>query len=99
MDLENFIKDLSPELQEKARQCASVDELLALAKDEKIPLSDEAMEAIAGGKGDPRNCGSKKGPPCPKCRSTNTEQRTVRVDPGVPYTYYICHDCGYKWDK
>ena len=35
MNLEDCIKDLSPELQEKARACGSVEELVALAKEEK----------------------------------------------------------------
>ena len=34
---------------EKARACGSVDELLVLAKENKIPLPDEALTAIAGG--------------------------------------------------
>ena len=42
-------KDLSPELQEKARTCKTPEELLALAKKEGYKLSDEEMEGIAGG--------------------------------------------------
>ena len=49
MDIESYIKDLSPELQEKVRACGSVEELLALAKEAKVPLPDEALAAIAGG--------------------------------------------------
>ena len=49
MNLEDYIKNLNPELQEKARACSSADELLALAKEAKVPLSDEALAAIAGG--------------------------------------------------
>ena len=61
MDIESYIKDLSPELQEKARACGGVEELLALAKDAKIPLPDEALEAIAGGDDDDEDgsCGGK----------------------------------------
>ena len=49
MNLEDYIKNLSPELQEKARACGSAEELLALAKEAKVPLPDEALAAIAGG--------------------------------------------------
>ena len=50
INIEEYIKDLSPELQEKARACTSIDELLKLAKDNNVPLPDEALEAVAGGK-------------------------------------------------
>ena len=73
MDIESYIKDLSPELQEKARACGSVDELLALAKEEKVPVPDEALATIAGGdQPDPENC-KPVAIKCPKCGSTNTE--------------------------
>ena len=49
MNLEDLIKDLDPELQEKARACGSAEELIALAKEAKVPVPDEALEAIAGG--------------------------------------------------
>ena len=38
MNLEDYIKDLAPDLQEKARACGSVEELLALARENKVPL-------------------------------------------------------------
>ena len=44
----NF-EDLAPELQEKARACTSVDELVALAEEEGIELTDEQLEALSGG--------------------------------------------------
>ena len=40
---------LSPELKEKARGCNTPEELLAIAKREGYKLSDEEMEAVAGG--------------------------------------------------
>jgi hypothetical protein len=42
-------KDLSPELQEKARACTSPEELLALAKKEGLKLSEAELEAVSGG--------------------------------------------------
>ena len=50
MDIEEYIKDLSPELKEKARSCTNVEELLKLARENKVPIPDDALEAVAGGK-------------------------------------------------
>ena len=92
MDIENYIKDLPPELQEKARACGSVEELLALAKDAKIPIPDEALAAVAGGNDqDVGACGDVK---CPKCGSKN-----VKVNSYSIYFYYKCNDCGHEWKE
>ena len=48
-DLESYIKDLSPELQEKARACTSVQELLKLADENSIELSPDQLEKVSGG--------------------------------------------------
>ncbi len=89
MSLEDFIKGLDLELQEKARACGSVEELLALAKEAKVPLPDGELAAIAGGdQPDPENCRYSQ---CPKCGSTNIES----VPAAVPYMH--CEDCGYNW--
>ncbi len=42
-------ENLSPELQEKARQCKTPEEILALAEEEGYELSDEEIEGISGG--------------------------------------------------
>ncbi len=88
MNLEDYIKDLSPELQEKARACGSVEELVALAKYAKVPVPDEALSAIAGG-GDPETgkCFPEEHPKCPYCGSKNT------VFAYYDMRYY-CKDCG-----
>ena len=43
------IHNLSPELREKAKNCKTPEELLALAKAEGYKLSDEEMESVSGG--------------------------------------------------
>ena len=43
--------EISQELKDRARACKTPEEVLALAKDEGITLSDEELEQIAGGKG------------------------------------------------
>ncbi len=47
--LEKYISDLSPELQEKARACKTKEELLELAAENDVELSDDALEAVTGG--------------------------------------------------
>lgn len=42
-------KDLTPELQEKARACKSTEELIALAEQEGYELGDDELAAISGG--------------------------------------------------
>ena len=41
--------DISPELREKAKECTSPEELLALAKKEGYKLSEAEIEAVSGG--------------------------------------------------
>ena len=47
MKLEDI--DISPELREKAKECTSPEELLALAKKEGYKLSEAEIEAVSGG--------------------------------------------------
>lgn len=42
-------KDISPELQEKARTCRTPEELFELAKEEGLEIADEDLDGIAGG--------------------------------------------------
>jgi len=44
------LEDLSPELQEKVKACTTPEELLALAKEQGHELSEEELDAIAGGR-------------------------------------------------
>ena len=43
-------EDLSTEMQEKAESCETAEELMKLAEDEGIELSEEDLDDIAGGK-------------------------------------------------
>ena len=94
MNLEDYIKDLDPELQDKARACGSVEELVALAKEAKAPLPDEALAAIAGGEDvDASKCSPKKD--CPKCGSSNTT--CTKDEWYIYYWEFHCNDCGHNW--
>ena len=48
-DFSQYRDKLSPELIEKIRECKSMDELLKLAEEENIELTDEQLESVAGG--------------------------------------------------
>jgi len=48
-DLEKYIDELSPELHEKARECKDMDELNELLAENDVELSEDALEAVAGG--------------------------------------------------
>lgn len=41
--------DLTPEQMEKARACKNADDLVELANSEGVELTDEQVDAIAGG--------------------------------------------------
>ena len=95
MNLEEIIKRLSPELQEKVRACKSTEELVALGKEHAADLTPEELEAVAGGTGgSPKNCGKDK---CPKCGSTNVIVTGEQQELGYIRVHEKCKDCGYKW--
>ena len=97
MNIEEMIRNLDPELQEKVRKCAGFDEIRNLAEEEKIPLPAETLEAVAGGTdAGGKNCGKVK---CPSCGSSKTKVMSVtNRELGWVY-HYKCTSCGYEWDK
>ena len=48
-ELEKYIGELSPEMQEKARACKTKEELNDLLAENDVELSEDALEAVAGG--------------------------------------------------
>ena len=73
-------ENLTPEFVEKAKG-KTAEELVTLAQDEGIELTDEQLEAVSGGW---------TGKDCPKCGSDNVTLADNVVD-------YHCYDCGYEW--
>ena len=49
MSLEDRFAELPDDVKEKAKACESLEEVMQLAKDSMIDLSDEEVEAISGG--------------------------------------------------
>ncbi|MBR1751165.1 MAG: hypothetical protein IJ740_09870 [Ruminococcus sp.] len=62
-NFEKYIKDLSPELQEKARACKTKEELNAFIAENDLELPEDALEMVAGG--------------CGTCSHTNAPVETV----------------------
>ena len=89
-NLEEYIKDLSPELQEKARACKTKDELLELAADEDMEIPMDALESVAGGQ-----CGGHE------CNADSVIERYIFASPPIikgiecaMVTMRACSECG-----
>lgn len=85
-NVEDFIKNLSPELQEQARMCKSAKEVLELAADNDIELPDEALEMVAGG-----GCNGPSG--TPYCKIHNVACKTVTTGAYGDRIAYECPFC------
>lgn len=48
-DIEKYIGGLDPELQGKARQCKTKEELSAFIADNDLELPEDALELVSGG--------------------------------------------------
>ena len=83
---QDLLKGLSKEQIAKLRECKSQEEIIALAKQEGIELTDEQLEAVNGG-----FC-SDDIPSCPKCGSKHVNR--LGVYDGVAYD---CRECNYSW--
>ena len=79
-NLEEYIKDLSPEQQEKAKACKTKEELIQLAAEEDVEIPMEALENVAGG------CATFEYY-CESCGSTDFYYE----DDGYEYPKRCCH--------
>ena len=87
-----LLKGLSEEQIAKIKACKSQDELLALAKEEGVELSEEQLSAVSGG-----GCFSTN--KCPKCGSDDykkIEKIEEKVDKRI---FYKCKKCGEMWRR
>ena len=81
---EELFKGLSEEQIAKLKECKNQEEMLKLAKEEGVELTDEQLEAISGG------CGKSNSIKCQFCGGKmypgEIDSRRVR--------YYTCKSCG-----
>lgn len=81
-----LLEGLTEEQIAKLRECKSVDEILAVAKEEGVELNEEQLAAVSGG-------GCVREPVrCPICNS----DRVTVVDKS-DHDEAECHHCGYAW--
>ena len=80
---QELLKGLTEEQIAKVKACKSQEEILKLAKEEGIELSDEQLEAVSGG------CGTAEPLKCPKCGSND-----VRTECFAYYVFAVCNKCG-----
>ena len=84
-----LLKGLTEEQIAKVKACKNQEEILALAKEEGIELTEEQLEAVSGG------CGTITGLHCPKCG----QEAVFRVQNCQSmYGTFICQACDYRWE-
>ena len=92
MSKEELLKGLSKEQLEKARECKTNEELLELAKEEGVELTDEQLAAVSGG----AIC-EQKPAVCPMCGSTNIK---AEDSPTSDHNEDCeCLDCGWFFKR
>ena len=85
----DLLQGLTEEQIAKLKTCKAQEDRLALAKAEGIELTDEQLEAVAGGACNSANI------PCPKCNSMDTIE-TIDFHTGK---IYYCNQCFYDWPR
>ena len=89
---EELLKGLSEEQIAKVKACKNHEELLKIAKEEGVELTDEQLAAVSGG----GFCRSTPDFVCPKCNSKNIKTRYNENSINEWYNNQ-CQDCGFIW--
>ena len=88
---EELLKGLSEEQIAKIKACKSQKEILELAKQEGIELTEEQLEAVSGG------CYTDKPAVCPKCGAVN-DYTVYSASNGRGGAQRMCNKCGFIGD-
>ena len=83
----DYLKDLSPELQEKAKDIKTQEELNEFLSENDIELPEDALEAVSGGDGCFGNSDE-----CPQ--GGKHDWAKVQVYEGGLFAKYRCRKCG-----
>ena len=81
---QELLKGLSEEQIAKFKECKSNEEILKVAAEEGVELTDEQLEAVSGG-----NCIND--PTCPNCH------QSVPFENGRNDYWYDCPHCGHHF--
>lgn len=93
---QDLLKGLTEAQIARVKGCKNQEELLTLAKEEGIELTEEQLEGINGGCGS----GSDKPKQCPKCGGTKITTKTYLGQGGTEREYiYRCSTCGHEWRR
>ena len=86
---EELLDGLTDEQIAKIKDCKTTEEMLALAKEEGIELTDEQLEAVNGG------CGTVEmvGRTCPRCGNGELRRTAPTMFKDAKYE---CLKCGFK---
>ena len=90
-----LLNGLTEEQIEKASKCRNAQELLSLAKDEGVKLSEEQLNAVSGG-----GCHTMapRRSVCPCC-GVEVEGEFVETTPGNGRYHFVCGVCGHEWTE
>lgn len=88
---EELLKGLTEEQIAKVKACKNSQEMLAVAREEGIELTDEQLEAVNGG------CGTTTFPfCCSKCGSNQLKREPCGEF--LEKSRYTCSKCGHYWE-
>ena len=82
----SMLESLTEEERRLVEQAGSAKDLVELAQKSGVTLTDEQLDAIAGGGGDSWSDHRK----CPQCGSNK-----IRV--AAQATCFVCEECSYSW--
>ena len=89
----DLLNGLTEEQIAKVKACKSPDELITLARNEGVELTEEQLAAVSGG----GLCRSTPTLTCPKCGSSNV--KTKYNENSINEWYHSdCLDCGFTWN-
>ena len=91
MNKQELLKGLSKEQIAKVKNCHNQEELLKIAKQEGIELSDEQLEAVNGGW-----CTSTPDFECPVCGSKKVKSKYCESNMATWWSN-TCEGCGHHW--
>lgn len=89
---EELLKGLTEDQIKKVKDFDDPRDLLALAKDEGVELTEEQLDAVSGG-----TCDEK--PRCPMCNSSNVKDVTPYQGEDTAPNVYMCKDCHHQFTK